>query len=495
MRLSVKSELDTSKKLLVLGFFSDDKNYYKDLNPLVHKKIVDSLKNKTFSQKLGSTLKLMINDSLYEHILVVSLGNVKDLSAESIRRALSRGVSYCKSLKIEGFTTNIADLAHLKKLDLKNLGLACGESCSLSSYSFNKYSKKAKDDVLIKEIVFSLFDLKSHKVFSDFLSIGKNIGESVNFAKDLINEPACVANPEFLEEEARRLAKSPLLSLKVLKKKDLERLGLNLIVSVGKGGSVEPCMLIFDYKNSSKAPQKVILGKGITFDTGGYNIKPTGFIEEMKYDMAGAAAVLGTIHALTLLKPKISVSFIIPLAENMISSKAYRPGDIIRAHNKLSVEVLNTDAEGRLILADALSFASSKYKGASLIDVATLTGAAIIATGNVVAPMVGNDSNLLNKLTLAGNNSGDRVWEFPFFDDYEDSMDSDIADLANMSKKLDRAAGSITAGVFLSKFVGDSKWAHIDIAGTAFLKEPFFYNQKYATGFGVRLFTYLLNEF
>ncbi|MFP4567527.1 MAG: leucyl aminopeptidase family protein [Candidatus Woesearchaeota archaeon] len=495
MKLVVKKELDTSKKLLVLGLFSDDINYYKDLNPFIQSKIDLALKNKTFKHKFGSTLKLMVSDSLYDNVLVVSLGDSKNLSAEIIRRVLSRGVNYSKSLKVDGFTTNIAELAHLKKLDIKSLGLACGESCALASYSFIKYSKKSEEDVALKEVVFSFSDEKEGKLLSNFLSKGLIVGESTNYAKDLVNEPACVVTPAFLEGEAKKLAKSSLLSLKVFSSAELKRLGFNLISAVGGGSATPPRMLVFDYKNSSKKSEFVLLGKGITFDTGGYNIKPTGYMEEMKYDMGGAAAVLGTIRALTLLKPKISASFVIPLAENMISSKAYRPSDIVLSHSGLSVEVLNTDAEGRLILADALSYASKKYKGAKFIDVATLTGAAVIATGHVVAPMMGNNSDLLESLSFAGLDSGDRVWEFPFFEDYQDVMDSDIADLSNISKKLDRAAGSITAGVFLSKFVNGEKWAHIDIAGTAFLKESFFYNQKYATGAGVRLFSYLLNDF
>ena len=494
MKLLVKKELDTKKELLVLGLFSDKKNYYKELNPLVHKKLKDSFNNKTFSEKLGSVKRLMINDSLYEEVLVVSLGESKKATPESVRRALSRGVNHCKSLKITSFTTNIAELFS-NEIDTKKLGLACGEACALSNYSFDKYSEKAKENKKVVEIVFSYSNEKNKKTFTDYLKKGQMIGDATNFAKDLVNEPACVANPEYMEQEAKKLAKSPLLNLKVIKRKELDKLGLNLITAVGKGSSVEPRMLVVNYKNSNKKPDTVLLGKGITFDTGGYNLKPTGYMEEMKYDMAGSAAIFGTIKALTLLKPKISVSFVIPLAENMVSSKAYRPGDIIKAHNGKTVEIWNTDAEGRLILADALSFASKKYKNAKLIDIATLTGAAVVATGHVVAPMVGTSEKLLADLKNAGTNSGDRAWEFPFFEEYQDWMDADIADVSNISRKYDRSAGVITGGVFLSKFVGDSDWAHIDIGGTAYLKEQFFYNQKYATGYGVRLFSYFLNKF
>lgn len=492
MKLLVKKDLDTSKDLLVLGWFSDDKNAYKDFNPTVHKKIMAALKKKSFSEKLGSTTQLMINDSLYEEVLIVSMGPSKDISAEGVRRVLSKGVLHAKSLKIDGFTTNIAELAVSKGLDVVEVGLACGESCVLSNYTFNKYTSKAKEEVFVRSVSFSFF--QDSKKLSSALSKGSKIGEATNYAKELVNEPACVANPSFLETEAKRLAKDPKISLKVLKKKDLEKKGMNLILAVGKGSANEPRVLVLDYKGATKKPEHVILGKGITFDSGGYNIKPTGYMEEMKYDMAGAAAVLGVVKALSLLKTKISVSFVVPLAENMVSSKAYRPSDIIKAMNGKTVEVLNTDAEGRLILADALSYASENYKGASLIDVATLTGATVVALGHFATSLVSNDSSLSESLELAGHSSGDRVWELPFFEDYQDLMDSDIADVSNISKKYDRSAGVITGGVFLSKFVGTSKWAHLDIGGTAYLKEPFFYNQKYATGAGVRVLTYFLNK-
>ncbi|MCC7574522.1 leucyl aminopeptidase [Candidatus Woesearchaeota archaeon] len=495
MKLSVKKDLDASKKLLVLGFFSDDKDYYKDLNSLVHQKIVSALNNKTFNEKIGSTIRLMINDSVYDEVLVVSLGSSNDLSSEVVRRALSRGVNHCKSLRIKGFTTNIADLVRVKNLEVNKIGLACGESVVLSSYVFNKYSSKAKDNVDLDEVVFSWSDSKSLKKFSDFLNKGSMIGESTNFAKNLVNEPACVASPAYIESEAKKLAKNSSLSLKVFQKKDLEKLGMNLILNVGKGSDFAPRLLVLEYKGGSNSSSHVLVGKGITFDSGGYNIKPTGYIEDMKQDMAGAAAVLGTFRALTLLKPKISVSAIIPLAENMISNNAYRPGDIIKSHNGKSVEILNTDAEGRLILADALSYATKKYKGACFIDIATLTGAAGFVTGHLATPMIGNNNKLLDDLKVAGLESFDRVWELPFFEDYHEWMDSDVADYSNISKKFDRSAGVITGGVFLSKFVGDEKWVHLDIGGTAYLKEPIFYNQKYASGAGVRLLTYLLNKF
>ncbi len=493
MKLVVKKDLDTSKNLLVLGWFSDDKNFYEDLNPVVHKKISVALKNKSFSEKLGSTTRLMVTDSLYEEVLVVSLGSSKKFCVEGVRRALSRGVLHAKSLKLDGFTTNIAELAISKGLGVEEVGLACGESCVLSNYNFNKYSSKAKDEVFIKSISFS-YSADSKKLSSALIK-GSKIGEATNYAKELVNEPACVVNPSFLEKEAKSLAKDSNVSLRVLRKKDLEKKGMNLILAVGQGSADEPRVLVLDYKGSNKKPDHVILGKGITFDTGGYNIKPTGFIEEMKYDMGGAAAVFGVIKALSLLKPKISVSFVIPLAENMVSSKAYRPSDIIKAMNGKTVEVLNTDAEGRLILADALSYASEKYKGASLIDVATLTGATVVALGHFATSLISNDSSLSESLELAGHSSGDRVWELPFFEDYQSLMDSDIADVSNLSKKFGRSAGVITGGVFLSKFIGDAKWAHLDIGGTAYLKEPFFYNQKYATGAGVRVLTYFLNKF
>ena len=282
------------------------------------------------------------------------------------------------------------------------------------------------------------------------------------------------------------------VKIKVLGEKEMKKLGMNALLTVNKGSSNPPKLIIIEYKNG-KGPFTAILGKGITFDTGGINIKPTGYIEDMKMDMGGAAAVLGTMKAIAEMNVKKNVLGVIPICENMINGSATRPGDIVTAYNGKTIEVKNTDAEGRLILADALAYTEDKYKPKTMIDLATLTGSVIIGLGYYVSGMVTNNDELGRKLEESGNASYDRVWKLPFFEEYQDDMDGDITDLKNLSGKADpRAGGAITAAVFLSKFVEKSSWAHIDIAGTAYLKEPRTYHQKYATGAGVRILTYYL---
>ena len=286
--------------------------------------------------------------------------------------------------------------------------------------------------------------------------------------------------------------------MRVLQQEDLLKEGLNALYGVGVGSSIPPRLIILEYdgcnKNAGESAQKIALvGKGITFDSGGYNLKMTNYIETMKYDMAGAGAVLGVLKAAAQLGLKKHLIGVIPTAENLVSGSAQKPGDIVRAYNGKTIEITNTDAEGRLILADALSYTEEKYNPAVMIDVATLTGACVVAFGYYAAGLMGKDKELLRELSCAGDMSGDRVWEMPFYEEYHDWMDGSISDLRNTTGRgKGYEGGSILGGVFLSKFVSNAKWAHIDIAGTGFLVEDSDYAQKGATGAGVRALMYWL---
>ena len=337
--------------------------------------------------------------------------------------------------------------------------------------------------------------LSNSKTVNDFskgLSTGKIIAEATNFARDLVNEPASVANPTYLEKQAKSLS-SKKLTVKVLNKKEIEKLGMGAFAAVAKGSHEPPKFILLHYKNPG--PLTAIVGKGITFDSGGYHVKPYGYMDDMKSDMSGAAAVLGTMKAISELGIKKNVLGVIPACENMISGHAYRPGDILKAFNGKTIEIAHTDAEGRLILADALAYTEKIYKPDTMIDIATLTGACMIALGPYASGIMSKDDSLLSELEKAGAKSFDRVWRLPFFDDFDDSMDAEIADLSNLSPKLKSNAGATTAGIFLSKFVDKTRWAHIDIAGTAYPKEASYYNKKNsADGAGVRLLTYWLMD-
>ena len=355
---------------------------------------------------------------------------------------------------------------------------------------FDKYKSK-KDDKIDIAANFQYEDKQSKDFVAGF-NEGKTIAESTNYAKNLVNEPPVFVTPEYIEKQASKL-KSNNTTITVLNRKDMEKLGLNLILAVSSGSDKPAKLIIIKYNGAGKEKYTAIAGKGITFDSGGYDIKPSGQFADMKCDMSGAAAVLGTIMVAQQLGIKKNILGVIPSCENLVNGSAYKPGDIIKAYNSKTVEIGNTDAEGRLILADAIAYVEKNYSPETIIDLATLTGACIIALGFYTSGLISNNKELTKKLFDAGNDSYDRVWELPFFEEYQDNMDGDISDLKNMSTKgKGREAGAITAAVFLSKFVDLEKtaWAHLDIAGTAFLAEPKEYNQKYASGAGVRLLSY-----
>jgi len=491
MKLTTNKELDSKQDLLVLGIFKEDKDKFKKLNPALHEEITTAVTDKRFKFEFGKTFQTNLHNSMYKGVLVVSLGQKKELDAEKIRRAGAKAVKATSASKFIGFTTDLAQtISKSTKIKPEIIGRSLAEGIVLSNYKFDKY-KESKDKV---ELTTAAIQFNPSAPFSKGLKTGEIIANATNFSKDLVNEPPAVATPSYLEKAAKKIAAaSSKVTIKVLNKKDLQKLGMNAILGVGQGSVEQPKLIILTY-NGGKSKTTALIGKGITYDSGGYNIKPTGYLEDMKCDMAGAAAVLGTMKAITELKIKKKVMCVVPTCENLVSSTAYKPGDIIKAYNGKTIEIGNTDAEGRLVLADAISYVDDKYKPDQIVDIATLTGACMIALGYYVSGLVGTDDKLQKDLEKAGNESYDRVWRFPFFEEYQDNMDGDISDLNNISPKQKSFGGVITAGVFLSKFVKKAKWAHVDIAATGFLKEGKEYSQKYGSGAGVRLLTYMLMD-
>lgn len=322
------------------------------------------------------------------------------------------------------------------------------------------------------------------------------IAESVNYARRLADTPSSDMDPEKMEDEARKLAERLGLGIHVLHVEDLERLGMNGIIGVGRGGRVPPRLIILEYRGrSGEGWDLAVIGKTVTFDAGGLNLKPTGYIETMKYDMSGGAAALGVIRALAELRAPVNVVAALPAVENMPGAQSYRPKDILRMYNGLTVEVNNTDAEGRLILADTLSYIEEKYKPGLIVDLATLTGAVVVALGKYAAGLFTPNDELAEEFYKVGLRVGERVWRLPLWKEYYRQLKSDIADTSNTGG---RPAGSITAAAFLSKFVENKqRWVHIDIAGTAWVEKghpdkPYYKNA--ATGFGVRLLVYYVLE-
>ncbi len=491
MKIDVKQEFDTTADGLVLGMYADEK--LDEKNPVLAEELNAAIAKKTFEHEFGRVFQTKITNAIYKRILVVSLGKKEEMTIDRVRRAIAKGVAFSKEHKFSSLTSNMLDKAfESKTLDNNHAARAVAEGIVLSSYAFKKYvtDEKKKNNTLQK--ITLKIPNAGNKDILIALREGEIIAEATNDVKDLVNEPANVVNPDYLEKEAQDLArKDKNIKLTILRRKELAKAGLGALLGVSTGSDSEPRLIILQYNNNPKEKPTAIVGKGITFDSGGYDIKPSGQFTDMKCDMSGAGAVLGTIKIASLLGLKRNIIGIIPTTENLISSAAQKPGDIVRAYNGKTIEIMNTDAEGRLILADAIAYAEKNYAPEIIIDLATLTGACVVALGYYASGIISNDEQLSQKLMTAGVASYDRVWPLPFYEEYQDNMDGDISDLKNMSVKgKGREAGAITAAVFLSKFVEKAKWAHIDIAGPAFLAESKDYNQKYATGAGVRLLSY-----
>jgi len=357
----------------------------------------------------------------------------------------------------------------------------------LKSYEFNLYkSKKDYTSTLIK-LIGSKNLVKNELKF-------RAIEMGTNFARDLVSEPPNVLFPE---EYVNRLVKLRKLGIivTVYNEVKLKKLGMNSLLGVGRGSAKESFLVTLEWygdKKNKKSPLSFV-GKGVCFDTGGISLKPAKFMEEMKYDMAGSAVVSGLIQSLALRKAKVNAVGVVGLVENMPGGNAQRPGDIVKAYNGKTIEVLNTDAEGRLVLADALSFTEKKFKPKFIIDLATLTGAIIVALGEEYAGLFSNNDELSKKLFEAGEKVNEKVWRLPLHKNYDKLMDSTIADIQNIN--YSGGAGSITAAQFLQRFIEKTPWAHLDIAGMAFSKKAANLNPGGATGFGVRLLNQLIEDY
>ena len=358
----------------------------------------------------------------------------------------------------------------------------------LKSYEFNIYKSKKKNNLFI----INVLGKKNNFTIENELKF-KAIENGITFARDLVSEPANVLNPK---EYVNRLLKLRKFGIKVTVYNELKmkKLGMNSLLGVGRGSANESFLVTLEWYGNKKDKKSLLsfVGKGVCFDTGGISLKPAKFMEEMKYDMAGSAVVAGLIQSLAIRKSKINAVGVVGLVENMPGGNAQRPGDIVKAYNGKTIEVLNTDAEGRLVLADALSFTEKKFKPKFIIDLATLTGAIIISLGEEYAGLFSNNDDLSEKIFKAGEKVNEKVWRLPLHKNYDKLMDSPIADVQNIN--YSGGAGSITAAQFLQRFIEKTPWAHLDIAGMAFSKKAANLNPGGATGFGVRLLNQLIDD-
>ncbi|MGH8212410.1 MAG: leucyl aminopeptidase [Rhodanobacteraceae bacterium] len=424
-----------------------------------------------FTGKPGSTLLLHgVSGVSAPRVLLVGLGAKGELDALGFQRACHEAGKALKNLPIE------SALVYLPECEVRGRDAAWRvRTCALAiDHAQFRYAATVKPNgsrAFVKRI-----ELAGAENGGEALEQARAVAHGVEFARELGCLPPNVCNPEYLAECAKQLAeRHPEVQLEVLERDRLRELGMGALLAVGQGSSVPPRLIVLQYHNGGDAKPFALVGKGVTFDTGGMNLKPTGSMEEMKYDMCGAAGVMGAFLAAIEMKLPINLVCVVPAVENMPDGGSYRPSDVLTTHSGLTVEVLNTDAEGRLILCDALAYARKRFEPQAMVDAATLTGACVIALGKHATGLFSADDKLAGELLDAGNESLDRAWRLPLWDDYRNQLESAFADIANIGGK---SAGAITAALFLSRFTEGTRWAHLDVAGTAWDEG----RKGYATG-------------
>ena len=426
-------------------------------------------------------------------VLVAGLGSQDNFTQERVREVMASSSRYLRKLGMERIAT-IAHGSGIAGLDADASAQAIAEGSTLGLYRFRNYLTKNDDGSKeLDEILIVEQDSSKVGDLEKGVQRGRLMAEAAVLARDMVNEPANVLTPTRMAEIATQVAEEESLNINVLDRKHMEELGMGALLGVAKGSDQPPKLIVLEYSGDPDNSSRVLglVGKGITFDTGGISIKPAGGMEDMKGDMAGGASVIGAMKAIGRLKPKVNVTGIIAAAENMPGGSAQRPGDVVRSMSGKTIEVINTDAEGRLVLADALYYAR-QIGVTNIVDVATLTGAMVVALGHACSGIMGNDQELMDRMMKVGQSTGERIWQLPMYEDYKEQLKSNVADVKNIGGK---PAGSITAAQFLAEFTEDTSWAHLDIAGTYFSSKEKGYLVKGGTGVPTRTLISLALEY
>ncbi len=490
MEFSVKSTSVAKLRTacLVVGIFEGRKlsAAAQALDGASGKYLTQVMKSGDLEGSLGKTLMLRgVKKVAADRILLVGLGKERDFNEPAFRTAACAAVKALKGTGAADATFCLTEVAVKKR----SLGWSVEQAvlCFMDGdYRFDQLKSKAADARRhLKKVTFQVADKKDVSAAETAADRAAAIGEGVALAKDLGNLPGNHCTPTYLAEQAIELGKRHGLKVEVLEKKDCEKLGMGCFLAVAQGSRQPPKFIVMEYRGGRKdAPPVVLVGKGITFDTGGISIKSAGEMDEMKFDMCGAASVFGAMKSIALMKLPLNVVGVVVATENMPGGNAIKPGDVVTTMSGQTVEILNTDAEGRLVLCDALTYVE-KYKPVAVVNMATLTGAMVIALGHVATGLFSNNDELAAELIAAGERSWDRAWHMPLWDDYQEGLKSNFADIPNIAG---RAGGAITAACFLSRFTKAYPWAHLDIAGTAWKSGA----EKGATGRPVGLLTHFL---
>ncbi len=415
-------------------------------------------------------------------VAIAGLGKKPELSLDRVRGSVAETCRRLQQKRVSRVAT-VTQGAGIAGITLEQAAQAITEGAMLGVYSFRKHITREAEPGEIKELNIVDADATKLTILEKGCYKGRVLAEATNLARDMVNEPANFMTPSHMVAVASKLAESYRLELSVLEREQMQELGMGGLLGVAQGSRQPPKFITLRYNGrGSNEVDIALVGKGITFDSGGISIKPSEKMEEMKGDMAGGAAVIAVLSAVAQLKPRINVIAIVPATENLPDGSALKPGDIITAMNGKTIEIISTDAEGRLILADALSYAH-KLGAKSVVDAATLTGAMRAALGDMYTGAFGNNQELVDRVIAAGAQAGEPMWQMPMPEEYKEQIKSDVADVKNVGG---RYAGAITAAQFLAEFVGDTPWVHLDIAGTSLSEKEHDYQVKGATGVPVR---------
>ena len=422
-----------------------------------------------------------------ERVVLVGAGERGELSTDRLREIGCRAAELARDLRTPELTAVVSRRWLGAAVEVEDAARAWAEGLMQGDWRFEELRSEGSDGAFEGLVAASVLvvDPATEASAAAGARAGRIVGAAQNYARGLAVRPANIVNPRYLADEAKSVGKRLDLDVSILDRKAIEKERMGALLAVAAGSDQEPRFIVMEYRGRSDGAPLVLVGKGVTFDSGGLSLKPAKSMETMKYDMSGAAAVLGAMRAIAELQLPERVVGLIPAVENLPSAHATRPGDVVVSHSGTTVEVLNTDAEGRLILADALSYAA-RYEPAAVVDIATLTGACVVALGEHAIGLMGNDEGLIDELRQAGRRSGEAVWELPLWDAYREQLKSEIADIKNTGG---RPAGAITAAMFLREFVGEFPWAHLDIAGSAWAEVARPGQPKGPTGVGVRLLT------
>ncbi len=495
MKISVKALSSKTSKadVFFVGSFKGEKTcVIKKAETGFAKNLENAISKKRFGGKSGESFASYQNSFVQANeVVALGLGEKDKFSVSSLRKIVGSVAAAAQARKAKTIRVFL-DSFLSEKISAKDAVKVLAETAILAAYRFDAYKAKKKENVDLDTLEVVTEDKKLVSEAGDILPRTEKIANAVILARDLNNEPGNVMNAARLSKEAAKIAREKKLKFKSIGEAELKKLGMNGILAVNQGSVTPPALIIMEYGEQYKKNGTIcLLGKGVTFDTGGISIKPSKSMEEMKYDKSGAVTVIATMGLLADFKLKLHIVGLAPTVENNVANNPQRPGDIIKMYNGKTVEVMNTDAEGRLILADTLSYCK-KYNPTAILDVATLTGMCHYTFGDKTCGILGTDQKLMDAIIKAGETTGERCWQLPLWDEYADAVKAHHSDLKNVG---DGFAGTITAAMFLKEFVPENTpWVHLDIAGTAYASANKFDCVKGATGYGVRLFVELLSN-